>query len=133
MMLRRRPSFRRRVLVPALLVVLLAPTFRVSASSGSLGPRLTPRQGPGNQLTMGSRESGLFMEYTLTGADLGDRQGDGSVTGTLTSSTVTVNGTMYNSLGAGLCTRPSVDSSPRCTTPSTPTGSCAGYGNGIGR
>jgi hypothetical protein len=99
-----------RTLILAVVVMgLLAPAFVAPAHSQARTSVLAPRLGPGNQVTMGSRESGIFFEYTLTGAECGERQRDGAVTCTLTSDTVTASGTLYNSLGEGLYTRPTAE------------------------
>ena len=54
-----------------------------------------PRPGPGNKVSMGSRASGLYFDYTLTGAECGEPRSDGGVTCILTSDKVAVSGTMY--------------------------------------
>ncbi|HNS50871.1 MAG TPA: hypothetical protein PKO09_06780 [Anaerolineae bacterium] len=91
--------------VAVVLVVVLGMPPGARAHSSDLSPRL----GPGNEVSMGSRESGLFYEYTIEGADCGERQADGSVTCTLTSDRVTASGTLYVSLGDSLYTRPSAE------------------------
>lgn len=88
---------------------LLAPVVGVPPCIEAASFPFAPRLGPGNHVTMGSRESGLFMEYTVTGAELGEVQGDWSTTGTLSSDTVTASGTLYLSLGENLYTRPSME------------------------
>lgn len=91
--------------VGALLAGTFGSPFCTQASSFDLAPRM----GPGNELSMGSRDSGIFFEYTIDGADCGERQSDGAVTCTLTSDAVTASGTVYVSLGEGLYTRPSAE------------------------
>jgi hypothetical protein len=98
-----------RALVLVIAVVALASTFAAPPGARARSSDLSPRFGPGNEVSMGSRESGLFFEYTIEGADCGERQGDGSVTCTLTSDRVTASGTLYVSLGEGLYTRPSAE------------------------
>ena len=97
---RHRLALQARTLVLVLVVAgLLAPTFGAPSDTRAYSSSLAPRLGPGNQFTMGSRESGIFLEYTLTGAECGELRSDGGVTCTLTSDTVTASGTMYLSGG----------------------------------
>jgi hypothetical protein len=101
---------RARPLSLAIVVLaLLAPTLGAPAATQASSSSLAPRLGPGNHMSMGSRESGIYFEYTLDGADCGERQSDGGITCTLTSDMVTASGTLYVSLGEGLYTRPSAE------------------------
>ncbi len=89
----------RTLVLASLVVAVLASTLGAPPAARAYPSGLSPRLGPGNHVTMGSRESGIFFEYTLTGAECGEPRFDGGVTCTLTSDTVTTSGTMYLSGG----------------------------------
>ncbi len=104
---RRRTLPNRTLILLWLALVLAASTFSASASAS---PLPVPQQGPGNQVTLGSRESGLYLEYTVTGIELGDLSYGGYgrqyTEGIVTSNVVKLQGVVYNALDAGYVTRP---------------------------
>ena len=99
----------KRIAIVLCFALLAAPALSTSARAPLTR---TVHQGPGNQVTLGSRESGFYLEYTISGVELGEvsYQGYGNhyTEGTVTSSVVQIQGILYNAMGPNLVTRPSM-------------------------
>ena len=113
-------SFRRRrrtfqadtLLLAIMLAALLIPSLAAPAGTHASAPAPAPRAGDGNHVVLGTRESGLWLEVTATGMELGgvsyEGYGNHTSNGFLTARTVTVQGSAYNALGNTNLTRPSM-------------------------
>ena len=105
----------RKLALVVLIAGLLVPGLPVPPPARALAPDLAPRAGDGNHVVLGTEESGLWLEVTATGMELGgvsyEGYGNHESSGFLTARTVTVEGTAHNVLRSTNLTLPSMRAS----------------------
>ncbi|HNS50868.1 MAG TPA: zinc ribbon domain-containing protein [Anaerolineae bacterium] len=105
----------RKLALTLLIAGLLVPGWATPPPSSAHEAALAPRAGDGNHVVLGTEESGLWLEVTATGMELGGVSYEGygrhSSSGFLTARTVTVQGTAHNVLRSTNVTLPSMRAS----------------------